>query len=29
MPSRAAFLDAWGDLEPAVAAHYRNGLGCC
>jgi cytosine/adenosine deaminase-related metal-dependent hydrolase len=28
-PSRAAFLDAWGDLEPAVAAHYRNGLGCC
>ncbi len=29
MPSRAAFLDAWGDLEPAVVAHYRNGLGCC
>jgi cytosine/adenosine deaminase-related metal-dependent hydrolase len=29
MSSRAEFLDAWGDLEPAVAAHYRNGLGCC
>ena len=29
MPSRAAFLDAWGDLEPAVAEHYRSGLGCC
>ena len=29
MQSRAAFLDSWGDLEPAVAAHYRNGLGCC
>jgi hypothetical protein len=29
MPSRAAFLDAWGNLEPAVAAHYRDGLGCC
>jgi cytosine/adenosine deaminase-related metal-dependent hydrolase len=29
MPSRAAFLDAWDDLEPAVVAHYRNGLGCC
>ncbi len=29
MKSRAAFLDSWGDLEPAVAAHYRNGLGCC
>jgi cytosine/adenosine deaminase-related metal-dependent hydrolase len=29
MPSRAAFLDAWSDLEPAVAEHYRDGLGCC
>jgi cytosine/adenosine deaminase-related metal-dependent hydrolase len=29
MPSRAAFLDAWGDLEPSVAEHYRAGLGCC
>jgi cytosine/adenosine deaminase-related metal-dependent hydrolase len=29
MPSRAAFLEAWGSLEPAVAEHYRNGLGCC
>ncbi len=29
MPSRAAFLDAWGDLEPAVVAHYRQGFGCC
>ena len=29
MPSRAAFLDSWGDLEPAVVAHYRNSLGCC
>ena len=29
MPSRAAFLEAWRDLEPAVAAHYRDGLGCC
>ena len=27
--SRAAFLDAWRDLEPAAAAHYRGGLGCC
>jgi cytosine/adenosine deaminase-related metal-dependent hydrolase len=29
LPSRAAFLAAWGDLEPAVAEHYREGLGCC
>ncbi len=29
IPSRAAFLEAWNDLEPAVAAHYRAGLGCC
>jgi cytosine/adenosine deaminase-related metal-dependent hydrolase len=29
MPSRAAFLQAWGDLEPAVAGHYRDSLGCC
>lgn len=29
MPSRAAFLEAWVDLEPAVAGHYRDGLGCC
>ena len=29
MPSRMAFLKAWGDLEPAVAGHYRDGLGCC
>ena len=28
-PSRAAFLAAWRDLEPAVAAHYRDGFGCC
>ena len=29
MPSRAAFLDAWGELEPAVSAYYRDGIGCC
>jgi cytosine/adenosine deaminase-related metal-dependent hydrolase len=29
MRSRAAFLAAWGDLEPAVAANYRDGIGCC
>ena len=29
MPSCTSFLEAWGDLEPAVAEHYRNGLGCC
>src|SRR5271166_5691270 len=29
IPSRAAFLEAWNDLEPAIAAHYRAGLGCC
>jgi cytosine/adenosine deaminase-related metal-dependent hydrolase len=29
MSSRAAFLGAWGSLEPAVAEHYRAGLGCC
>ena len=29
MPSRAPFLEAWGDLEPAVAEHYRDSLGCC
>ncbi len=28
-PSRAAFLGAWGDLEPAVAEFYRSGVGCC
>ena len=28
-PSRAPFLEAWGDLEPAVAQHYRDSLGCC
>ena len=27
--SRAAFLDAWRDLEPAAIAHYRSGFGCC
>ncbi len=27
--SRAAFLDAWSDLEPAAIAHYRRGFGCC
>ncbi len=27
--SRAAFLDAWRDLEPAAVAHYRDGFGCC
>ena len=29
MPSRSAFLEAWGDLEPTIAAHYRDGFGCC
>ena len=29
MPSRARFLSAWPHLEPAVAAFYRNGGGCC
>ncbi len=29
MASRAPFLEAWGDLEPAVVEYYRNGLGCC
>ena len=29
MPSRAAFLEAWADLEPAVVAHYRGAMGCC
>jgi cytosine/adenosine deaminase-related metal-dependent hydrolase len=29
MPSRARFLEAWSNLEPAVAEHYRSGLGCC
>ena len=29
MPSRAAFLQAWGELEPAVAGYYRDSLGCC
>jgi cytosine/adenosine deaminase-related metal-dependent hydrolase len=29
LPSRTSFLEAWGDLEPAVAGHYRDGLGCC
>jgi cytosine/adenosine deaminase-related metal-dependent hydrolase len=29
MPSRSAFLAAWDSLEPAVAANYRDGLGCC
>ena len=28
-PSRAAFLAAWDDLEPAVVEFYRSGLGCC
>jgi cytosine/adenosine deaminase-related metal-dependent hydrolase len=28
-PSRAEFVGAWGALEPAVAAFYRDGLGCC
>jgi cytosine/adenosine deaminase-related metal-dependent hydrolase len=28
-PSRAAFLAAWGALEPAVTRYYRTGLGCC
>ena len=27
--SSAAFLEAWGDLEPAVIEHYRSGFGCC
>jgi cytosine/adenosine deaminase-related metal-dependent hydrolase len=29
MPSRARFLSAWPHLEPAVAAFYRSGGGCC
>jgi cytosine/adenosine deaminase-related metal-dependent hydrolase len=29
MTSRTAFLDAWGSLEPAVSAYYRDGIGCC
>jgi cytosine/adenosine deaminase-related metal-dependent hydrolase len=28
-PSRAKFLGAWDDLEPAVVDYYRSGLGCC
>jgi len=27
--SRAPFLEAWRELEPAVAESYRNALGCC
>ena len=27
--SKRAFLEAWGDLEPAVIEHYRSGFGCC
>src|SRR5205807_233758 len=27
--ARAPFLDAWGDVEPAVTAHYRSAFGCC
>jgi len=27
--SRALFLEAWPDLEPAAVEHYRSGLGCC
>ncbi len=26
---RAAFVGAWGDLEEAVTAFYRSGMGCC
>jgi cytosine/adenosine deaminase-related metal-dependent hydrolase len=29
MSSRAAFLEAWGALEPAVAGRYCDSLGCC
>ncbi len=29
MPSRAGFLEAWSQLEPAVVEHYRSGFGCC
>ena len=29
LPSRAPFLAAWGDLEPAAIAHYRDAWGCC
>jgi cytosine/adenosine deaminase-related metal-dependent hydrolase len=29
MGLRAAFLAAWGDLEPAVVEYYRDGFGCC
>ena len=29
LPSRAPFLAAWADLEPAVATHYRGVFGCC
>jgi cytosine/adenosine deaminase-related metal-dependent hydrolase len=27
--SREPFVAAWGDLEPAVVAYYRDELGCC
>jgi cytosine/adenosine deaminase-related metal-dependent hydrolase len=29
MEARAPFLEAWNQLEPAVIAFYRGGLGCC
>jgi len=29
LPEKAAFLAAWPALEGAVAAHYRDRLGCC
>jgi cytosine/adenosine deaminase-related metal-dependent hydrolase len=29
MPGRAAFVDAWAALEPAVAGEYKGALGCC
>ena len=29
MPSRAAFLNAWSDLEAGVARFYRGQIGCC
>ncbi len=29
LPSRARFLSDWPHLEPAVAAFYRSGGGCC
>ena len=29
LPQKAGFADAWPTLEPAVAAFYRDRMGCC